>query len=122
MAFIYYNLVFKTTHHIIYFGIFILQINFGLQANIIRIFKQLEFFQVYQTRVTALIGAEETQRLVNGALVLITLGGNDFVNNYFYTPVTARRLQYSLQDFSRYLISEYKKILTVITFLSLLFL
>ncbi|CAA2964716.1 GDSL esterase lipase At4g28780-like [Olea europaea subsp. europaea] len=85
----------------------------GIQfANIIRIFKQLEFLQVYQTRVTALIGAEETQRLVNGALVLITLGGNDFVNNYFYTPVTARRLQYSLQDFSRYLISEYKKILT----------
>ncbi|KAL2540716.1 GDSL esterase/lipase [Abeliophyllum distichum] len=85
----------------------------GIQfANIIRIFKQLELFQIYQQRVSALIGAEETQQLVNRALVLITLGGNDFVNNYFLTPITARRLQFNLQDFSRYLISEYKKILT----------
>ncbi|XAR61012.1 Triacylglycerol lipase [Bertholletia excelsa] len=84
----------------------------GIQfANIIRIFKQLEFFQLYQERVSALIGAEEAQRLVNGGLVLITLGGNDFVNNYFVAPITARRLQFSIPDFCRYLISEYRKIL-----------
>lgn len=63
--------------------------------------------------MSALIGEEQAQRLVNKALVLITLGGNDFVNNYFFTPITARRLQYNLQDFSRYLIVEYRKILMV---------
>ncbi|KAL7172691.1 hypothetical protein ACSBR2_032214 [Camellia fascicularis] len=84
----------------------------GVQfANIIRIGQQLEFFQRYQKRVSALIGPDETQRLVNGGLVLIVLGGNDFVNNYFFTPYSARRLQYSLPEFSRYLISEYRKIL-----------
>ncbi|KAI7983587.1 GDSL esterase/lipase [Camellia lanceoleosa] len=84
----------------------------GVQfANIIRIGQQLEFFQRYQERVSALIGPAETQRLVNGGLVLIVLGGNDFVNNYFFTPYSARRLQYSLPEFSRYLISEYRKIL-----------
>ncbi|KAM7521778.1 hypothetical protein LguiA_011680 [Lonicera macranthoides] len=84
----------------------------GIQfANIIRITQQLQYFQAYQRRVSALIGPQQTQRLVNGALVLITLGGNDYVNNYFLTPVTARRLQYSLPSFSRYLISEYRKIL-----------
>ncbi|XP_022887984.1 GDSL esterase/lipase At4g28780-like [Olea europaea var. sylvestris] len=84
----------------------------GIQfINIIRIHRQLEFFQEYQQRVSALIGEEQAQRLVNKALVLITLGGNDFVNNYFFTPITARRLQYNLQDFSRYLIVEYRKIL-----------
>lgn len=64
--------------------------------------------------MSALIGEEQTERLVNGALVLITLGGNDYVNNYFLTPVSARRLQYNLQDFSVYIISEYRKILMVI--------
>lgn len=64
--------------------------------------------------MNALIGEEQTERLVNGALVLITLGGNDYVNNYFFLPVTPRRLQYNLQDFSVYLISEYRKILMVI--------
>lgn len=84
----------------------------GIQfANIIRISRQLQNFQQYQARVSALIGEEQTERLVNGALVLITLGGNDYVNNYFLTPVSARRLQYNLQDFSVYIISEYRKIL-----------
>ncbi|KAK4408193.1 GDSL esterase/lipase [Sesamum angolense] len=80
-------------------------------ASIIRIFQQLALFQQYQSRVSALIGEEETIKLVNGALVLITLGGNDFVNNYFLTPITVRRLQFNLQDYSKYLVSEYKKIL-----------
>ncbi|KAL0461046.1 UNVERIFIED_CONTAM: GDSL esterase/lipase [Sesamum latifolium] len=84
----------------------------GIQfANIIRIYQQLGFFEQYQSRVSALIGEEETIQLVNGALVLITLGGNDFVNNYFLTPITIRRLQFNLQDYSKYLISEYKKVL-----------
>ncbi|XP_016461595.1 GDSL esterase/lipase At4g28780 [Nicotiana tabacum] len=84
----------------------------GIQfANIIRMPRQLELFQEYQQRVSALIGAEQTQRLVNNALILITLGGNDYVNNYFLTPVSARRIQYNIQDYSRYLVTEYRKIL-----------
>ncbi|XP_022893073.1 GDSL esterase/lipase At5g33370-like [Olea europaea var. sylvestris] len=79
--------------------------------NIIRIGKQLEYFQQYQTRVSGLIGPAETQRLVNEALVLITLGGNDFVNNYYLVPFSARSRQFSLPDYVRYLISEYRKVL-----------
>lgn len=75
--------------------------------------KQLEYFEQYQTRVTSLIGAGPTQALVNQALVLITLGGNDFVNNYYLVPFSARSRQFSLPDYVRYLISEYKKVLTV---------
>ncbi|KAL6564044.1 GDSL esterase/lipase ltl1 [Orobanche hederae] len=81
-------------------------------AAIIRIHKQLEFFEEYQRRVSSLIGQQQTQVLVNKALYLVTVGGNDFVNNYFLTPITIRRLQYSnLQDFSQFLISEYRLIL-----------
>ncbi|EXB93130.1 GDSL esterase/lipase [Morus notabilis] len=84
----------------------------GIQfLNIIRIYKQLEYFQQYQTRVSALIGAEQTERLVNEALILITLGGNDFVNNYYLVPFSARSRQYSLPDYVVYVISEYQKVL-----------
>jgi len=83
-----------------------------LQLNILRIGRQFELFQEYQERVTEIIGPDKTQQLVNGALVLITLGGNDFVNNYFF-PISTRRRQSSLGEFSQLLISEYKKILTV---------
>ncbi|RXH98142.1 hypothetical protein DVH24_010467 [Malus domestica] len=77
----------------------------------IRIFRQFELFQQYQQRLTALVGAEQATRLVNSALVLITLGGNDWVNNYFVQPVSPRQRQYSVPAFSTYLISEYRKIL-----------
>ncbi|XP_055834698.1 GDSL esterase/lipase At5g33370-like [Solanum dulcamara] len=84
----------------------------GIQfLNIIRIGKQLEYFEQYQRRVSGLIGAEQTEQLVNSALVLITLGGNDFVNNYYLVPFSARSRQFSLPDYVRYLISEYRKVL-----------
>ncbi|PIN11156.1 Triacylglycerol lipase [Handroanthus impetiginosus] len=84
----------------------------GIQfLNIIRIEKQLEYFEQYQRRVTDMIGATQTKALVNQALVLITLGGNDFVNNYYLVPFSARSRQFSLPDYVRYLISEYRKVL-----------
>ncbi|XP_047169417.1 GDSL esterase/lipase At5g33370-like [Vigna umbellata] len=84
----------------------------GIQfVNIIRIYRQLQYWEEYQQRVSAIIGPEETQSLVEGALVLITLGGNDFVNNYYLVPYSARSRQYNLPDYVKYLISEYKKVL-----------
>lgn len=88
-------------------------LHFNLQVNIIRMPMQLAYFQQYQQRVSGLIGAEQTQRLVNEALILITLGGNDFVNNYYLVPLSARSRQYALPDYVPYLISEYRKILVV---------
>ncbi|XP_031502996.1 GDSL esterase/lipase At5g33370-like [Nymphaea colorata] len=84
----------------------------GIQfLNIIRICKQLEYFEQYQRRLTALIGPYQARRLVNQALVLITLGGNDFVNNYYLVPYSARSRQFALPDYVRYLIFEYRKVL-----------
>ncbi|KAF7154019.1 hypothetical protein RHSIM_Rhsim01G0258500 [Rhododendron simsii] len=80
-------------------------------ASIIRISRQLELFQCYQDRLKAEVGAGKARQLVNGGLVLIVLGGNDFVNNYFLVPYSARRLQYPIPEFCQYLVSEYKKIL-----------
>ncbi|KAL0912606.1 hypothetical protein M5K25_018589 [Dendrobium thyrsiflorum] len=86
----------------------------GIQfLNIIRINQQLAYFEQYQERVSSLIGPDETQRLVNQALFLITLGGNDFVNNYYLVPFSARSREFSLPDYVQYVISEYRKILAV---------
>ncbi|KAL8544550.1 hypothetical protein ACS0TY_004936 [Phlomoides rotata] len=84
----------------------------GIQfVNIIRIFQQLNFFEQYKKRLSKIIGEEETQRVVNESLVLITLGGNDFVNNYYLIPYSLRSQQYSLEDYVPFVISEYKKVL-----------
>ncbi|XP_074568339.1 GDSL esterase/lipase At5g33370-like [Curcuma longa] len=85
----------------------------GIQfVDIIRINRQLEYFQEYQQKLSGLVGRTQAQRIVNGALVLMTLGGNDFVNNYYLIPYSLRSRQFALPDYVRYLIVEYKKILT----------
>uniref|UniRef100_J3LIC4 Uncharacterized protein n=1 Tax=Oryza brachyantha TaxID=4533 RepID=J3LIC4_ORYBR len=84
----------------------------GVQfVNIIRIGDQLQYFREYQRKLRALVGEEQAKRLVNGALVLITLGGNDFVNNYYLVPMSVRSRQFAIQDYVPFIISEYKKIL-----------
>ncbi|GAA0176117.1 lipase [Lithospermum erythrorhizon] len=84
----------------------------GVQfVNIIRIWQQLGYFEQYQRRVAALIGPLQTQQLVQQSLVLITLGGNDFVNNYFLVPNSVRSRQYSIPDYVPFLITEYQKVL-----------
>jgi hypothetical protein len=78
----------------------------------------LAYFKQYQQRVSALIGEDGAKKLVNQALFLITLGGNDFVNNYYLVPYSARSREYALPDYVVFLISEYRKILLVYIFLS----
>lgn len=79
--------------------------------NILRMPVQLEYFKEYQQRLSSIIGEKQAKQLVNQALVLISLGGNDFVNNYFLTPFSPRSFQAPLSDYVPYVISEYRKIL-----------
>ncbi|KAL2945468.1 hypothetical protein RDABS01_006226 [Bienertia sinuspersici] len=85
----------------------------GVQfLNIIRIHRQFQLFELYRQRLIAEIGEEEATNRINGALMLITLGGNDFINNYFVLPITIRRVQYpNLSDYVGYVVSEYRKVL-----------
>uniref|UniRef100_A0A7N0ZYE9 GDSL esterase/lipase n=1 Tax=Kalanchoe fedtschenkoi TaxID=63787 RepID=A0A7N0ZYE9_KALFE len=84
----------------------------GIQfVGILRPVRQLQLFEEYQERLAALVGSEQATKVVNQALVLITLGGNDFVNNYFLVPYSFRSQQYSLPNYCKYLIKEYRKIL-----------
>ncbi|KAK9063067.1 hypothetical protein SSX86_016937 [Deinandra increscens subsp. villosa] len=83
-------------------------------ANILGMSVQLEYFREYQQRITDLLGQEKAKEIVNKALVLVSLGGNDFVNNYYLTSFSARRRQYALPDYVSLLISEYRKILMIL--------
>lgn len=84
----------------------------GVQfVNIIRIGDQLRYFGEYKRKLRAFVGEEQATRIVSGALVLITLGGNDFVNNYYLVPMSMRSRQYALPDYVRFIVSEYRKIL-----------
>ncbi|CAI9087345.1 OLC1v1021396C2 [Oldenlandia corymbosa var. corymbosa] len=63
-------------------------------SNVISLSKQLEYFKVYQTKVAALIGEDQTQALIRNSLFLVSAGTNDFVVNYFAVPI--RRDNYTI--------------------------
>lgn len=89
-----------------------------MQVNILRMSRQFQYFDEYQGKLRALVGAARARQLVRRSLVLITLGGNDFVNNYYLVPMSVRSRQYALQDYVPFIISEYRKILSVRCFYS----
>ncbi|CAN1288686.1 GDSL esterase/lipase At4g28780 [Linum perenne] len=80
-------------------------------VSILKMYQQLDMFLEYKHKVEALVGPAKAQELVSRAVFLVTCGGNDFVNNYFLTPVAPRRAQFTLKDYCGYVISHYKKIL-----------
>ncbi|XP_051140112.1 GDSL esterase/lipase At5g33370-like isoform X2 [Andrographis paniculata] len=84
----------------------------GVQfVNIIRIHEQLNYFAQYKERLSEQIGKGNADRVVAESLVLITLGGNDFVNNYYLVPFSLRSQQFSIQDYVPFVVSHYKTIL-----------
>ncbi|XP_071728573.1 GDSL esterase/lipase At5g33370-like [Rutidosis leptorrhynchoides] len=80
-------------------------------VNVLRMPLQLQYFKQYQEKLSDEIGEEQAKKHVNQALVLISIGGNDFINNYFLNPFASRALQSTLPDYVTYLLSEYRKIL-----------
>ncbi|KAK3153865.1 hypothetical protein QOZ80_2BG0182530 [Eleusine coracana subsp. coracana] len=84
----------------------------GIQfVNILRMNQQLAYFGEYKRKLAEQVGPARARQVVRRSLVLITVGGNDFVNNYYLVPFSLRSREFSLPDYVRYLISEYKKIL-----------
>ncbi|GLJ15043.1 hypothetical protein SUGI_0245660 [Cryptomeria japonica] len=84
----------------------------GVQfLEIIRMPQQLQYFVQYKNRVAQILGVAATDGLVAEGLISITLGGNDYVNNYYFTPISLRSIQYSLPDYTQFIMLEYKKIL-----------
>ena len=75
--------------------------------NIIKMHKQLESFKEYQQGMSALIGIWRT--MMNQTLILIIVGGNDFVNNYLLMNSSTRSRQYPLPDYVNFLISRYRR-------------
>ncbi|KAL4574689.1 hypothetical protein LXL04_021525 [Taraxacum kok-saghyz] len=80
-------------------------------GDVLRVPLQLEYFREYKRRLASLVGEKQAKNIVNKALVLVSLGGNDFVNNYFLYPFSPRSLQFPLPDYVSFLMSEYRKIL-----------
>ncbi|XP_075098463.1 GDSL esterase/lipase At2g24560-like [Nicotiana tabacum] len=66
--------------------------------------KQLDYFKEYLKKIKEVVGEREAERIVNGALVIVSAGTNDFIFNFYDIP--KRRLQFSLSKYQDFLLDK----------------
>lgn len=63
--------------------------------------KELEYFKDYQNKLKAYMGIEKASNIISEALYIISLGTNDFLENYYTLP--DRRSQYNIEQYQVFL-------------------
>ncbi|KAJ1699930.1 hypothetical protein LUZ63_008442 [Rhynchospora breviuscula] len=71
--------------------------------NVISIRKQLEYYKQYQRMLKEHQGEAKAKRTLREALHVISLGSNDFIENYFLLPICSS--QFTVSEYVSFLIS-----------------
>ncbi|KAH9312030.1 hypothetical protein KI387_027065, partial [Taxus chinensis] len=71
-------------------------------VSAIPMWKEVEYFKEYKTKVEKVAGVENAKKIIGEAVYIISVGSNDFIENYYVNPY--RRLQYNVSQFQNHLI------------------
>ncbi|RLN09084.1 GDSL esterase/lipase [Panicum miliaceum] len=71
--------------------------------RVIPLWKQVEMFREYKARLAAHLGAAEAHAVVAGAVYAVSIGTNDFIENYF-ALTTPRFLEFTVAEYTEYLV------------------
>ncbi|XLR37385.1 hypothetical protein S83_022045 [Arachis hypogaea] len=70
--------------------------------NVIPLWKELEFYKEYQVKLRDHLGVEKANHIIREALYLMSLGTNDFLENYYIFPT--RRAQFTVTQYQDFLL------------------
>ncbi|XP_027332435.1 GDSL esterase/lipase At2g42990-like [Abrus precatorius] len=65
--------------------------------NVIPLWKEIEMYKEYQTKLRAHVGVEKANEIISEALYLLSLGTNDFLENYYLFPT--RRAHFTVSQY-----------------------
>ncbi|KAL2322481.1 hypothetical protein Fmac_026860 [Flemingia macrophylla] len=71
-------------------------------ADVIPLWKEVEYYKEYQNKLRAYLGDEKANEILREALYLVSIGTNDFMENYFMFP--DRRCEFSVEQYEDFLI------------------
>ncbi|XP_040381079.1 GDSL esterase/lipase At4g26790-like [Oryza brachyantha] len=80
---------------------------------VIPLWKEVEYFKEYQRRLRRQAGRAAARRVVRDALYVVSVGTNDFLENYFLL-VTGRFKQFTVGEFEDFLVAQAAEFLTAI--------
>ncbi|CAJ2653568.1 unnamed protein product [Trifolium pratense] len=70
--------------------------------NVIPLWKEVEYFKEYQEKLRIHVGKEKANYIISEALYVISLGTNDFLENYYIFPT--RRLHFTESQYQDFLV------------------
>nr|AFK45273.1 unknown [Lotus japonicus] len=76
-------------------------------VNVLPVSKQIQYFMHYKIHLRKLLGEERAEFIIRNALFIVSMGTNDFLQNYFIEP--ARPKQFSLLKFQNFLLRRMSK-------------
>ncbi|KAL2523735.1 GDSL esterase/lipase [Abeliophyllum distichum] len=76
--------------------------NFTSQIlNVTPLWKELEQYEEYQMRLKGYLGTNKAEEILTEALYIISIGTNDFLENYYALP--NRQLRYTIEEYQNFL-------------------
>ncbi|GFP90895.1 GDSL esterase/lipase at2g42990 [Phtheirospermum japonicum] len=75
--------------------------------NVIPLWREVDYFKDYQNKLKAYVGDTKASSIISEALYIISLGTNDFLENYYTLPST--RSKYTVDQFQDFLIGLAEK-------------
>lgn len=80
---------------------------------VLPLWKEVEYFKEYQHRLAKDVGSARAKHIVSNAAYIVSIGTNDFLENY-YLMVTGRFLEFSVSEYSDFLVARAEEFLTSI--------
>ncbi|XAR66531.1 Triacylglycerol lipase [Bertholletia excelsa] len=73
-------------------------------SNALSVSKQLDYFRHYRIHLRQLVGEKKAEKIIRNALFIISMGSNDFLQNYFFYPTRSK--QFTLKQYQFFLTSR----------------
>ncbi|PIA38164.1 hypothetical protein AQUCO_02800070v1 [Aquilegia coerulea] len=75
-------------------------------VSVIPFWKEMEYFKEYKRNLTKFMGACKTDELLREALYILSIGTNDFLENYYQVPI--RSSHYTVDQYENFLLDLMK--------------
>ncbi|KAL9269870.1 GDSL esterase/lipase-like protein [Drosera capensis] len=72
--------------------------------GVISMVKQVEYFKECKSRIDVVLGKEKANELINKSVFIVSAGTNDFVANYFASPI--RQAMFSVAEYQHFLLQN----------------
>lgn len=91
-----YNILESRTYRLVLFTAILLDMQ-----SVIPLWKELEYYKEYQKDLRSYLGDDNANEILGEALYLMSIGTNDFLENYYVFP--GRSEEYSIEEYQNFL-------------------